>query len=90
MLRAPVVIVDELGTGADEELERRAVHDIVDERQSQGRTLLIGNLSRAEFLGGWSDQTPRDGRYGARTYDRLRAIGALREVTGQSLRRGKL
>lgn len=90
LLESPIVVVDELGTGVDHELERRAVHDIVDERQGTGKTLLIGNLSRAEFLGGWSEKTPDAGRYDARTYDRLRAVGALREVGGDSLRRGSL
>lgn len=90
LLESPIVVVDELGTGSDVELERRAVHDIVDERQGTGKTLMIGNLSRAEFLGGWSERTPNEGRYDARTYDRLRAVGALREVGGESLRKGRL
>lgn len=81
MLRAHLLIVDELGTerGSDVEVAQAALHDIVDERQGR-RTILISNLSKRQFLE----------RYDERTIDRLRECGAMREFSGQSMRRGKL
>lgn len=82
LLRARLLIVDELGTerGNDVEVAQAALHDLIDERQGQGLTLLISNLDKADLLK----------RYDARTIDRLRECAAIREFSGQSMRKGRL
>jgi hypothetical protein len=79
MLVARVLGVDELGA----ELERDSVdsilalHELVDERQSNGRiTLLASNL----------DQHELERRYDARTFDRLRSQWKVVELEGTSYR----
>jgi DNA replication protein DnaC len=91
LVNAPTLVVDELGTERDAMLASAALQELIDERQKPGvLTLLVGNLTREEFLGGYSPETPSAGRYDPRTYDRLRAVGVLRQLSGLSLRRGSL
>lgn len=67
-MRADLLVVDELGTGRDRDLERDMMQELVDERHCRGRaTLLISNLS-------WRTKGERRGLdqvFDARTIDRL-------------------
>lgn len=83
--RAQLVVLDELGTEADAALMTRAFERLIDSRQSRRRelTLILGNLSREEFV-----SRIRGGTYGARTYDRMKRDARVVEVTGESMRRG--
>ena len=73
-----LLIVDELGTtlSGQGERARDAVFGMIDDRISGGRTILIGNL------------TPEDlGKtYGARFLDRLREVGVVEHLEGESMR----
>lgn len=73
-----LLIVDELGTAEtrDAEQARAAVLEVVDDRLSVGRTMLIGNLSRQAF----------GSRYDARLADRMREVGIIAECRGASMR----
>lgn len=72
-----LLIVDELGTETKHaEDARAAILEVVDDRLSVGRTLLIGNLSREGF----------GSRYDARLADRMRQVGIVAECRGESLR----
>lgn len=87
-MRAALLVVDELGTGRDRDLERDMLQELVDERHSRGRaTLLVSNL-------GWKSTPQRvglDSVFDARTIDRL-ADGRTKRLvtTGESMRRGGL
>lgn len=78
MLRADLLIVDELGTCLPKDAEdaRMSILEIVDDRLSVGRTMLLGNLDRASF----------GQRYDARLVDRLAEVGLIVDVSGPSLR----
>lgn len=89
ILEAHTVVVDEIGHEGDLGLATRALYELIDSRLA-ARTILIGNLSKAQFVGGYTTATPGAGRYDGRMYDRLREMGALREIGGASLRRGSL
>lgn len=72
-----LLIIDELGTETKHAEEARAaILEVVDDRLSIGRTLLIGNLSREAF----------GSRYDARLADRMRQVGIVAECRGESLR----
>jgi DNA replication protein DnaC len=76
-----VLIVDEIGTEADPRTSVAAIHDVVNRRQGARKmTLLMGNMSKRQLVE----------RYDARTIDRLREVGAVIEVQGESMRRGAL
>lgn len=86
-MRAELLVVDELGTGRDRDLERDMLQELVDERHSRGRaTLLVSNL-------GWKSthRVGLDQVFDARTIDRL-ADGRTKRLvtTGESMRRGGL
>jgi len=80
-IRCATLIVDELGTAVspqDQERARMALLEIVDDRMNNDRkTVLIGNLARADF----------DARFDRRMIDRLRDIGVFHEDLGASRRR---
>jgi len=73
-----LLIIDELGTAEarDTEQARAVILEVVDDRLSVGRTMLIGNLSRAAF----------GARYDARLADRMREVGIVAECRGASMR----
>lgn len=75
---ADLLVLDELGTAVAREADeaRMAVLEMVDDRLGKGRTMLLGNLTRLAFAE----------RYDARLVDRLRQVGLVVEVNGQSLR----
>lgn len=76
---ADLVIVDELGTtlSRDGEKAKDATGGLVDDRiAGNARTVLIGNL----------DEKRLGSAYGARFLDRLREIGRIVHLTGDSLR----
>lgn len=87
-MRCSLLVVDELGTSRDRDLERDMLQELVDERHSRGRaSLLISNL-------GWKSTQGRiglDSVFDARTIDRL-ADGRTKRLvtTGESMRRGGL
>lgn len=74
---AGLLIIDELGTETKHiEEASSAILEAVDDRLAVGRTMLIGNLTRAEFRA----------RYDDRLTDRLREVGVVNECDGDSLR----
>lgn len=73
------LIIDEIGTAKARDLDdaREGVSRIIDDRIGQSRrTVVIGNVSEADLTRRW------DGRL----LDRLRQIGFIAEVRGESLR----
>lgn len=76
---ADLLIVDELGTtlSRDGERTRDAMFGLIDDRiGGEGRTVLLGNLTEKKLAEA----------YGARFLDRMREIGTVVHVTGESLR----
>lgn len=78
VLSADLLIIDELGTclAKDHDDARMAILEVVDDRLAVGRTMLLGNLSRASL----------GARYDARLIDRLSEVGTIVDVSGASLR----
>jgi len=79
LLSAKLLIIDELTTERDVDLGRAALHEVVDERGSKDRGLvLIANRTRQEIAE----------RYDARTIDRLRENATAIDLPGKSMRKG--
>lgn len=80
-VRAGLLVVDELGLEPDATVAAAALHDVINRRQRlPRRTLLLGNVSKRDFLA----------RYDVRTIDRLREIAVVRKIDGTSMRSGTL
>jgi hypothetical protein len=80
LMRSGVLVVDEVGTEENPRIAQAAIHEVVDKRQGERLTLLLGNMDPAAL----------QARLDARTWDRLRQLGTMVEVEGESLRRGDL
>lgn len=79
LITAKLLVVDELTTERDVDLGRAALHEVVDERGSRDRGLvLIANRTRVELAE----------RYDSRTVDRLRQHATAIDLGGPSMRRG--
>ncbi len=76
LLRAGLLVIDEVGAEVDPEKAKASLHDTIDERQGRP-TMVITNLA-------WPEMRKR---LDARTVDRIREIGALRWIDGASMRR---
>ena len=80
VLDADLLIVDEVGTTLSNQGEkaRNAMFELIDARlASEGRTILMGNVANREALAR---------AYGLRMTDRLREVGRIVELSGESLR----
>ena len=80
LIKARVLVVDDVGTEQDEESAASAMFEVVNRRMglARGWTILTGNLTTAQF----------QARYGERTTRRIHHQGAFVEVSGGDLRRG--
>lgn len=79
ILRAPLLVVDELTTERDADLGRAALHEVIDERASRRRpTLLLANRTKDEIAK----------HYDARTIDRLRESAVVVTLAAKSMRKG--
>lgn len=74
---APVLIVDDLGTERITDRWLEAFGQLIDYRQTVGRTVLSANLEKADIRK----------RYGTRVADRLNHSGVAMRLPGPSLRR---
>lgn len=77
--RARVLVVDEVGTEADAGIARAAYRELINKRQGERLTLLLGNVSKADLRA----------RLDPRTVDRMRERAIVIEVKGESMRRGE-
>jgi DNA replication protein DnaC len=77
LLRAELVVIDEVGTEEDLERARMAYRELVNKRQDRRRpTILMGNCGVEEL----------QPRFDRRTHDRIRTRGLMRGLEGPSLR----
>ena len=77
VIQAPFVVLDDLGTEADDEDKfHAALFELVNGRLDVGHTVITSNLSRKEFAR----------RYGERVIDRLRESAEVHEIAGKSMR----
>lgn len=87
---ADLLIVDELGTtlSGQGEKARDAMFAMLDDRLArEARTILIGNLCKPMPGGGMRGSAAALGKaYGARFVDRLREVGVIVELAGESMR----
>lgn len=84
LARIDCLLLDELGQESDSDAEaaREVLHWIVDRRQSaRRRTLILTNLTSRDL----GERFAR-GIYDGRTADRLRTVGMVEQIQGQSMR----
>lgn len=76
--RQRVLVIDEVGTEPDAEAAAAAYRELLNKRQGDRLTLLLGNM----------DKKTLRARLDPRTVDRLRERALVIELDGESLRRG--